>query len=110
MNLLPDQIKYDPSSKAAAEFQIITEAMNELAAARRRYPTWPTDIVHATVIMVEESTEALKAANEVRWHHKNSSAATVREEVIQTIAMCLRLITETPGLIDAFPPSAGQPE
>ncbi len=79
-------------------FNIFSDALVELQSARKRYPTWPDDIVHATVVMVEESTEVLKAANEVRWQHKDTTAADVRKEVIQTIAMCLRLLTETPGL------------
>lgn len=81
-----------------AEFKIVIEAFKELASARKRYPSWPEDIVHATVVMVEEATEGLKAANEIRWQHKDTTPADVRKEVIQTIAMCLRLLTETPGL------------
>jgi len=104
VSLLQQQIRYDSSNKASIEFQIITDAMNELARARRRYPEWPTDIVHATVVMVEESTEALKSANEIKWNHKHTSLADLRDEIIQTIAMCLRLIVETPGLADACHP------
>ena len=73
----------------------IVDALHELGKARSRYPWWPCDIVHATVIMVEESTEALKAANEIRWSHKSTDVNEFREEVIQTIAMCFRLLTET---------------
>ena len=104
MSQLQQQIKYDSNNKASIEFQVITDAMNELARARRRYPEWPTDIVHATVVMVEESTEALKSANEIKWNHKHTSLADLRDEIIQTIAMCLRLIVETPGLADAQHP------
>lgn len=108
MNLLPEQIKYDPSNKASIEFQIINEALNELASARKRYPAWPTDIVHATAVMTEEANEALKSANEVRWGHKITTLADVRKEVIQTIAMCLRLVVETPNLADARYPEASE--
>lgn len=100
----PAQNKYDPSTNPSGELQIITEALNELAAARKRYPQWPIDIVHATAIMVEEATETMKSANEVLWSHKSTSAADVRHEAIQTIAMCLRLLTETPELIGATYP------
>ncbi len=98
------QVKFNDSSGSAMEFQIISEAIAELNRARKRYPEWPTDLVHATVVMVEESTEALKSANEIRWNHKQTTMADLRDEVIQTIAMCLRLIVETPGLATAKHP------
>jgi hypothetical protein len=87
-----------PTKHESEIIHIFDETLTELASARKRYPAWPTDIVHATVVMVEEATEVLKAANEVRWQHKETTPAEVRKEVIQTMAMCLRLLTETPGL------------
>jgi len=81
-----------------AETAIFIEVIAELESARKRYPSWPDDIVHATVVMCEEAGESLRAANEIRWQHKGTTPDELRKEVIQTMAMCLRLLTETPGL------------
>lgn len=94
---MSDQITHVPGSAEVQELRIMQAVFAELAAARQRYPAWPVDIVHATVVMVEEATETLKAANEVRWGHKGTTVAEVRREAIQTMAMCVRLLTETPG-------------
>ena len=80
------------------ELRIFFDAMNELESARKRYPTWPQDIVHATATMLEEAGETLQAANNVYWSHKGGTMEDVRKEAIHTMAMCLRLLTETPGL------------
>lgn len=106
MNLNTQQVRYNEGGNVGVEFQIINEALNELQRARKRYPDWPIDVVHATVVMCEEAGECLKSANEVRWSHKSATLADLREEVIQTIAMCLRLIVETPGLAKAQHPQA----
>lgn len=100
MNLFPEQIKYDPNNRKASEFDIITTVLKELESARRRYPGWPADIALATAVMVEEAGEALKTANEIRWKQGGGSYGELRTEVIQTMAMCLRLLTETPSLVD----------
>lgn len=80
--------------------KILDEAIEELQRAKDMYPEWPVDIVHATSIMVEESTEALKSANEWRWSQKDGTLADVRKETIQTIAMCFRLLLDTPALVE----------
>ena len=90
--------KYTPGSTEVEELRVMQQAFAELASARSRYPDWPTDIVHASAVMVEEATEVLKAANNARWNHHSGTCEELRKEVIQTIAMCLRLLTETPAL------------
>src|SRR5260221_10758413 len=104
MNVLPGQIAYHKESKSAIEYGLLLEAMQETANARRVYPWWPTDIVHATVIMCEEAGEALKVANEIRWNHKDATLAHLHDEVMHTMAMCIRLMIETPGLAQARHP------
>lgn len=75
---------------------ISQDAFAELDSARRHYPDWPIDIVHASAIMVEEAGEVLKVANNLRWHQKDSDLSEFRKEVVQTIAMCFRLLLDTP--------------
>jgi len=71
----------------------IEEIQAELQRARAKHPAWPADIIHAVAIMCEESGEALRAALNAEYH--GESISLVREEVIQTAAMCLRLLDET---------------
>lgn len=85
-------------TQISREYEIMESVLAELASARKRYPTWPQDIVHATATMLEEAGETLQAANNVYWSHKGGTVEDVRKEAIHTMAMCLRLLTETPGL------------
>lgn len=67
----------------------------EVAEARLMFPWWPKDIVHAAAIVAEEAGEVLKAANEIRWQHKSTNQEDLKKEIIQTIAMCVRLWQES---------------
>lgn len=80
------------------ETYIFYDVLMELDRARALHPFWPDDPIHATAIMMEEAGEVLQAVNNFMWGHKNGTAEDVRKEVIETIAMCLRLLVETPGL------------
>lgn len=75
--------------------QIKNEVNAEVARARRLYPTWPADIIHATALMSEEAGEAVNAANGAFWGHKGATLHDVRKEVIETMAMCWRLLLDT---------------
>ena len=74
----------------------LSDAVLELARAERLYPDWPADPVHMVAIMAEESGEAVRAANNLKWgHHRGTPAeaeAKLKTELIQTAAMCLRML------------------
>lgn len=80
--------------------KILDEAIEELQRAKAMYPEWPVDIVHASAVMLEKAGEVLKIANEVRWNQKDGTLADVRKETIQTIAMCYRLLLDTPAFVE----------
>lgn len=67
----------------------ILNAYNE-AVAKHPSDTWPTDVIHMTAIMAEESGEAVQAANDVV--HSGASLEPLRKELAQTAAMCLRCL------------------
>lgn len=75
--------------------RFVGHCVAEMDIARSHYPWWPTDVVHAAVVVAEEANELLKAANEIRWNHKGTSPDALLEELIQTVAMCFRFYLET---------------
>lgn len=77
-------------------------AVLELARAERLYPDWPAnpDPVYMVAIMAEEAGEAVRAANNLKWGHRRGTPAEaeakLKTELIQTAAMCLRMLKHIP--------------
>ena len=72
----------------------IKEATNEfiaeLSRATIKHPHWPDDKIHAVAIMNEEAGEAIRAVLDHVYAGK--SIDEVKNELIQTGAMCLRCL------------------
>lgn len=71
--------------------EIIEAVKAELARATAKFPSWPTDPLHALAILGEEFGELTKAMLQLTYEPDKATAADVREEAIQTAAMALRL-------------------
>jgi len=69
---------------------VISEITAEMKRAEKLHPHWPDDIIHQVAIMVEESGEAMRAA--LNHVYEKNDIYSVREEIIQTAAMCLRCL------------------
>lgn len=84
------------------------EILDELLRAEKKFPVYPTDVVHATAIMAEESGEAVKASLDVYYGRDNIK--TLRKEMIQTAAMCIRFLLgfPKPRNIFAYPAKEGE--
>lgn len=68
------------------------DVMREVSRATAKFPTWPTDPLHAVAVVGEEFGELTKAAlQEVYEPHKNDRG-DVRKEAVQTAAMAIRFI------------------
>jgi hypothetical protein len=68
------------------------EVQAELARATAKFPTWPTDPLHALAVLGEEFCELTKAMLQFTYEpHKKVSRMDIRAEAIQTAAMALRL-------------------
>ena len=63
----------------------------EVARATRKFPTWPTDPLHALAVLGEEFGELTKAMVQLTYEPHKTTREEVREEAIQTAAMALRL-------------------
>lgn len=76
----------------------LLEVVAELGKALRKFPTWPTDPLHALAVLGEEYGELNKAMLQLVYEPHKTSAAEVRTEAIQTAAMALRLLVS----LDAY--------
>lgn len=70
----------------------IDEVMAEITRATQKFPTWPTDPLHALAVLGEEYGELTKAMLQHTYEPEKSSLDDVREEAVQTAAMALRLL------------------
>ena len=75
--------------------KVLDEIVAEYERARRLYPVWPADVIQAVALMMEEAGEATQAANNYYWGHKEGTLLMLRKEVIETAAMCLRILLDT---------------
>ena len=70
---------------------------NELARAVAKFPTWPTDPLHALAVLGEEFGELTKAILQHTYEpHKGVTQQDIRDEAIQTAAMAMRLAMSLP--------------
>ena len=69
---------------------VIEQITAELDRATRKFPTWPTDPLHALAVLGEEFGELTKAALQLTYEPHKVTMADVRQEAIQTAAMALR--------------------
>jgi len=62
----------------------------ELIKARKKFPSWPTDPVHAAAIVAEESGELTRAA--LQFTYEKGPGIDMFDEAIQVGAMAVRFI------------------
>lgn len=77
---------------------VVGDVMAEINRAVTKFPTWPTDPLHALGVVGEEFGELGKAVlQQVYEPHKNHPG-DVRKEAVQTAAMAIRFLLS----IDAY--------
>jgi NTP pyrophosphatase (non-canonical NTP hydrolase) len=70
---------------------IISEVLSELDRATKKFPTWPTDPLHALAVVGEEYGELTQKVLQRTYEPaKHITSEMIREEAIQTAAMALR--------------------
>lgn len=70
----------------------IEQVIEEVRRAAVKFPTWPTDPLHALAVLGEEFGELTKAMLQLTYEPHKTSAEEVHKEAIQTAAMALRLV------------------
>lgn len=71
---------------------LIDDIAAEVSRAMAKFPTWPTDPLHALAVLGEEFGELTKEMLQSVYEPHKSSQEMVRKEAIQTAAMALRLV------------------
>lgn len=66
--------------------------MNEIERAKRKFPTWPTDPLHAVAVLGEEFGELTKAVLQTIYEPHKVQEGELRTEAIQTAAMTFRFL------------------
>jgi len=69
---------------------VVAEILAELERATRKFPTWPTDPLHALAVLGEEFGETTKAVLQLTYEPHKTNPGEVRTEAMQTAAMALR--------------------
>jgi NTP pyrophosphatase (non-canonical NTP hydrolase) len=64
----------------------------EVAKATAKFPTWPTDPLHALAVLGEEFGELTQAVLQHTYEPHKSTLDDVRTESLQTAAMALRFL------------------
>jgi len=70
---------------------IMDEIVEEVVRATQKFPTWPTDPLHALAVLGEEYGELTKSMLQLTYEPHKTSHEAVNMEAIQTAAMALRL-------------------
>lgn len=68
------------------------DVLREIERAMDKFPTWPTDPIHAAAVVGEEFGELMKTVVEHTYEPNKSTRDDVRKEAIQTAAMALRFL------------------
>lgn len=72
---------------------LIDEAVvEELSRAIAKFPTWPTDPLHALAVLGEEFGELTKEVLQLAYEPHKASRENLRKEALQTAAMALRFV------------------
>jgi len=68
------------------------QVLAEVSAATTKFPTWPTDPLHAMAVVGEEVGELQKAVLQAVYEPHKSNPDDVRAEAIQVAAMAFRFL------------------
>lgn len=70
----------------------IEKAVWELKSAQDKFPTWPTDALHAFAVLGEEVGELQKAVLQHTYERTKSTRRDVEKEAQQVAAMAVRFL------------------
>lgn len=72
--------------------RVASDVLTEIKRAVAKFPTWPTDPLHAVAVVGEECGELTKAVLQSVYEPHKATLADVRAEAVQTAAMAIRFL------------------
>jgi len=72
--------------------EILDEVTEELFRATQKFPTWPTDPLHALAVVGEEFGELTQATLQHVYEPQKSDFDDVKKEALQSMTMMLRFL------------------
>ncbi len=69
---------------------IIEDILDEVKRAETKHPEWPSDIIHASAIVGEESGELTRAC--LQFIYEGGSKLEARKEAIQVACTAIRFL------------------
>lgn len=79
-----------PNPPPEAMNPTVTAILAEVERATKKFPTWPTDPLHAIAVLGEEFGELTKNVLQYTYEPHKTNLEEIRTEAIQTAAMALR--------------------
>ena len=71
---------------------VFADIATEVERATAKFPTWPTDPLHALAVVQEEAGELQKEVLQLTYEPHKSSHIAVRREAVQLAAMAIRFL------------------
>ena len=70
----------------------LEQILHEVDNSMEKYPTWPTDPLHALAVLGEEYGELTKDILQMTYEPHKTSPENIKTEAIQTAAMAIRFV------------------
>lgn len=77
------------------ELNSIRNILIELRKAKKKFPKWPIDPIHAAAIVAEESGELVRASLHEAYEPNLATPRAMVIEAIQTGAMAIRFVSNS---------------
>ena len=74
--------------------EILELIEEELQKAEKKHPNWPENIFKQAAIVSEETGEMVRAC--LHLEDEGGSIHQIKDELIQTAAMCIRMLLNSP--------------
>ena len=84
--------EYPMGTVREAKMTPLEKILAELESATEKFPTWPTDPLHALAVLGEEFGELTQAMLQRIYEPDKTTLENVEKEAIQTAAMAIRLV------------------
>lgn len=92
LSSLRSVLRNKSTKRTEALSPIVADVAIEVQRATTKFPTWPTDPLHAVAVLQEEVGELTKEVLQLTYEPGKSSRDAVRKEAIQTAAMAMRFL------------------